>query len=605
MADLDLALLSNLERLGSAFALDMETALIPLCWQGRHQQRLLQFHNDSEQQWYDLKLWGDPQWEALRLFLQDPQLRIVGHNIGFDVKCLMTSGVEVKGTLQDTMVASRLIHRGNPKVDHTLAGVARRELGLVMDKSLQAQDWMQCELSEADLRYATGDVRATWECSHPLHSKLYERNLWDTYELETALIPVVARMELAGMYVDTQQLESAREFYVSSRDEGVRFYVEQLDSMLKAQGHEGLPRLVDGEFNLNAKATGYIRKGTKVPAGFNMASVSQHATYWEVLGIRPLNEQGKVSLDKKNLAIYRHHEIVRMYEFYKKAEKRAQMAVSLLKHVGADGRIHANFMPLQAATGRFSASNPNLQQIPRDPEFRTAFCAPEGYTLVQADYSAMELRYLAAVARCKPMLDAFNSGADLHTRTAALMYGIKDEEVQKEQRIAAKACNFGLAYASAAKGLQQYFATLGLYISIKDAKMFHAMWHAAYPEIGKWHALCQQKVYIGGPVNTASGRLRFLYGADNRVQIFANTLIQGGCADIMKCALVEIDRRLPVGARLIACVHDEVLCESPKDIADEVLGIVLGEMQDAAVPFVGELVTMKAEGGVYDSWGGK
>jgi DNA polymerase-1 len=348
-----------------------------------------------------------------------------------------------------------------------------------------------------------------------------------------------------------------------------------------------------------------VRLGTKVMAGFNVLSVRQNASYWEVLGIKPVNDQGKVSLDKKNLALYRNYEVVRAYEFFKKADKRATMAQKLEEHIATDGRIHAHFMPLQTATGRFSCANPNLQQVPRDAEFRNAFCAPEGRVIVQADYSAMELRYLAAVVKSAPMLEAFNSGADLHTRTAALMYGITDAEVEKAQRTAAKACNFGLAFASAAKGLQSYFATLGLYISEKEARQFHKMWHEAYPEVGLWHRQCQRFVDQGVPVRTAIGRRRELYGEENRVQVFANNTIQGGCADIMKAALVSIYRALPASAKLVATVHDEVLCECPEDVAEEVLGIVVGEMQDAAIPVIGDVVWMKAEGGIVRSWGEK
>lgn len=585
--------------------MDLETALVPLCWEGRHQQRLIQFHNDSVERWYDLALWGQEQWEALRVFLLNPQLEVYGHNLAFDVKCLMASGVEVAGTLYDTMIASRLIQNGRSNVRHSLADVAKRTLGKVLDKSLQAQDWMAADLNEADIRYAMTDVQVTWECAHTLHEQIFAQGLMDAYQLETYLIPVIAKMELAGLYVDRQLLDSAAEFYGCNKKEGVAYYIELLDTQLKEKEHEGLPRLADGNINLNVKTSGSVRLGTKVLAGFNVLSVQQNANYWEVLGIKPVNEQGKVSLDKKNLALYRNYEIVRAYEFFKKADKRATMAQKLTEHIAVDGRIHAQFMPLQTATGRFSCSNPNLQQVPRDPEFRNAFCAPEGFVLVQADYSAMELRYLAAVVKSQPMLDAFNSGADLHTRTAALMYGIKDEDVEKPQRTAAKACNFGLAFASGAKGLQSYFATLGLYISPKEAREFHKMWHEAYPEVGVWHQQCQRSVDQGVPVRTRIGRRRELYGEENRVQVFANNTIQGGCADIMKSALISIYRSLPATAQLVATVHDEVLCECPADVAEEVLGIVLGEMEDAALPMIGDVVRMKAEGGIVHSWGEK
>lgn len=602
---LDQTLLDDLTGLGTEFCLDMETALVPLCWQGRAHQRLLQFHNDKNEKWYDLKTWGDSQWDALSVFLAKEDLNIYGHNLAFDVKCLMASGMEVRGTLFDSMIASRLLHQGKGQIKHSLADVARRVLGKVVDKSLQAQDWMAADLTPADIAYAMNDVRITWECAQVLHEEIASTGLAEVYRLETALIPVVARMELNGLYVDQQVLGSAAEFYTCEKNEGVGFYIQLLDDELKAAEHEGLPRLESGELNLNAKTSGSVRLGTKVLAGFNISSVTQNANYWKVLGINPVNDAGKVSLDKKNLALFRTYPVVRAYEFFKKADKRAAMALKLQEHIAGDGRIHAQFMPLQTATGRFSCSNPNLQQIPRDPEFRTAFCPAPGKVMVQADYNAMELRFLSAVCRCGPMLEAFNSGADLHTRTASLMYQVSDSVVTKDQRTAAKACNFGLAYAAAPKGLQQYFATLGLYIKKSEAAAFHAMWHSAYPEVSSWHQYCQRQVDRGEFVRTAIGRRRQLYGEENRVQIYSNNTIQGGCADIMKAALISIYNELPVGAQLVATIHDEVLVECLPEQGEEVLGIVIGEMQDAAAPLLRNALIMKAEGAIVSSWGEK
>lgn len=601
----DPALFEQLQTLGAEFALDLETALVPLCWEGRQQQRLIQFHNDRQSMWFDLKTWGDAQWESLRVFLANSELEVYGHNLAFDVKCLMASGVEVKGRLFDSMIASRMLHAGESQVKHSLADVARRTLGRIVDKTLQSQDWMSAELSEADIAYAMGDVDATWAACHVLHEQIHAQGLEDAYALECALIPVIASMELAGLYVDVKALEAAHEFYKCGAYEGQQFYVQLLDELLRKAGHEGLPRHADGSFNTNSKTSGSVRLGTKVHAGYSPTMVQKTAAYWGVLGIAPVNDQGKVSLDKKNLATYRHHEIVRAYEFFKKADKRSTMAQKLIENVQADGRIRAQFMPLQTATSRFSCANPNLQQIPRDKEFRSAFIPSPGMAMVQADYSAMELRYLAFASKCTAMLDAFNTGADLHTRTAALMYGVADADVEKDQRTAAKACNFGLAYASAAKGLQQYFATLGLYISITDARRFHGMWHDAYPEVGVWHRWCQQQVDRGNPVRTAIGWRRKLYGDENRVQIYSNNVVQGSCAGIMKCAMVSIHQQLPAGARIVAVIHDELLVEAPVADAEEVLGIVVGEMEEAARPMVGDAICMKAEGGIVTSWGDK
>ena len=219
------------------------------------------------------------------------------------------------------------LYQGKGQVKHSLADVAKQVLGRVIDKSLQAQDWMAADLTPADIAYAMTDVRVTWECSHALHEQVHSTGLMEVYRLECALIPVVARMELNGLYVDQQVLQSAAEYYGCEKKEGVNFYMQLLDDELQAAGKEGLPRLRSGELNLNVKTSGSVRLSTKV------------------LGIKPVNDAGKVSLDKKNLALFRTYPVVRAYKHFKKADKRSAMATKLQEHVAGDGRIHAQFMP--------------------------------------------------------------------------------------------------------------------------------------------------------------------------------------------------------------------------------------------------------------------
>jgi DNA polymerase I len=601
----DQAVLSELQAVGKWFCLDMETALIPECWKGRGHVRLLQLHSDEASVWFDLATWNDEQWEALRVFLADDSLEICGHNLAFDAKVLLACGVEIAGQLYDSMICSRLLHVGKAGVEHNLAAVVRRELGKELDKTLQAQDWMAATLTEADLRYAMNDVKYCFDMMPRLHEQVDAQGLSPTYQLECELIKVVAAMELNGLYVDREMLDQAVEFYTAGKEEGIAYYVQRLDELLIEAGHDGLPRHADGTFNTNIRTSGSIRLGTKVYAGFNPGSSRQNAAAWAKLGIEPKNDKGKVSLDKKVLATYRDKEVVRLYETFKKADKRATMATKLVEHIGEDGCIHAQFLPLQTGTGRFSCSNPNLQQIPRDGMFRTCFKPEPGYVLIQADYSAMELRMLAAVAGAKEMLAAFNEGADLHTRTASLMYRKDDSQVEKDERQAAKSCNFGLAYAAAPGGLQQYFATMGLYIDLPEARKFHRMWHEAYPQVTKWHRECQAELDRGIHSRTVIGRRRQLWGDDRRVQVMANSKIQGSCADIMKSALVSIHKVLPAGAQIRATVHDEVLITARPEDADAVLRLATWEMAEAAVPMVGRAVRFEAEGGVLDSWGSK
>jgi DNA polymerase I-like protein with 3'-5' exonuclease and polymerase domains len=598
----------ELEQLGPAFALDLETAMAPLCFQPG-QARLIQFHSDKASLYYDLLEWGEDEWWELRAFLARGDLEIYGHNLAFDIRVLLANDVVVCGQLFDSMVASMLLHNGNAKVRHSLAEVSRRELGRKVDKSLQAggggSSWMEGELTPERLAYAMDDPELAWECCHVQHEKIAAQGLQDVYTLECALIPSVVSMEHHGIYLDPDAISDTVAYYAGQAEQARLAFLETLDSRLEEEGHPTLPRDEDGTFNTRASASGSIRLGTKRHAGFNLNSSQQVLAYWRFLGIEPVDDAKKPTTDKKVLARYQSDELVRLYLNYRRVEKRKGMAEKLCEHCDEDRRIRARFMPLATGTGRFASSSPNLQQVPRDAEFRCAFKAPAGRRLVQADYAAMELRVAAAIAKESSMIEAFNAGADIHTRTASLMFGVAERDVDRTQRQQSKAVNFGALYGSSARGVQQYFATLGMFISEKQARELLTLWHNAYPAFGRWHKQCQARALAGQPVRTVIGRRRLLYGEENRLTVQANNEVQGTSADIMKAALVAIHHQLPPKAFLIACVHDEVLVECEEADANAVAAMVLREMEEAAVPMLGKGIRVKAEGGVLSSWGDK
>ena len=594
----------RLEELGPSFCLDTETAMAPLCFKPR-QARLIQFHNDDAELWFDLAGFEEAHWGVLRDFLQQPELEITAQNAAFDYRVLYANGITLRGMLYDTMIASILVNNGKANVKHGLAEIARRKLGLTLDKTLQKQDWMGAELNDADLAYAMEDVRVTWELSHVLHEEIAAQGLGEVYRLECALIPAVVSMEHNGMPLDSNAISETIEHYRESAASERICFLETLDGRLQDAGAPPLPRDEDGSFNTRVKDSGSIRLGTKRYAGFNINSSQQVLAWWKYLGIEPVDEAKKPSTDKKVLARFQSDELVRLFLSYKRVEKRLGMAQKLVEHCDADGRIRARFMPLATGTGRFSSSSPNLQQVPRDPQFRCAFRPPAGRVLVQADYAAMELRVAAAIAKEQRMIDAFNEGADIHTRTAALMYGVSEAEVSKDMRQRGKALSFGALYGSGAKGVQQYCATLGLFITFNEAFDLLARWHEAYPAFGEWHKLCDRRADAGEPVRTLIGRRRWLYGDDNRLTTQANNVVQGTSADIMKAALVMIHRQLPTGAQLIATIHDEVIVECEDIDGEAVLELVLREMEEAAVPVLGTGIRISAEGGVLQSWGEK
>jgi len=366
---------------------------------------------------------------------------------------------------------------------------------------------------------------------------------------------------------------------------------------------EGLPRNPDGSFNLRAKDSGSIRLGTKQYAGFNINSSQQVLRYFNEVGIEPVDDTGKPSTDKKVLARFSSDPLVQMYLSYRKAEKRLMMAQKLAEAVDDNHRVHSRFMPLATGTGRFSSSSVNLQNIPRDEAFRCAFRVEWGRSLCVADFSGMELRIAAALAKEQRMLDAFNEGADIHQRTAALMYGIEEAEVSSAQRRAAKCANFGLLFGSGARGLMNYFATLGIFITLGEAEGFHHLWHKAYPAFGRWHRECQAAATEGLEVRTALGRRRYLFGCDNKLTVQANNRVQGTGADINKLAIIEVHAKLPRTARFVATIHDELVVECDTEDSAEVLAMMLAEMEDAGKSVLGDCVRLIGEGSVAQSWG--
>lgn len=597
--------ISELRRVfGFEFTLDCETAMAPLCFQP-NQWRLLQLANDNAETWYDILTLSAAELAQLKEFLEHPDNVVTGHNLAFDLRVLLANGIKLGGELRDTMIASQLIHNGKPKISHALKEVVRRELGAAMDKTLQSSDWMNAVLNEEELAYAMQDVRLTAKAATVLHEKIHAQGLGAVYNLECALIRATVEMEHHGIYLDPFAVGTCIRYYKEEEHASKWCYLETLDSRLEAEGHPRLPRNDDGTINTRIKDTGSVRAGTKLYAGYNLNSNPQTHYYWRFLSIEPCDDAKKPTLDKKVLAKFQSDEVVRLYLNYRRIEKRLGMLQKLEEHADPDNRIRARFQPLATGTGRYSSSSPNLQQIPRDPEIRNCFTAPPGRKLIQRDYSGMELRIAAVVANERNMIEAFKAGADIHTRTAALMYGIKDSEVDKERRRIAKSLNFGALYGSGAKGIQNYCAASGLFISFKEAFELLAMWHDAYPAFGEWHARCEARAQSSDQVRTRIGRRRYLFGDDNRLTTQANTEIQGCGADILKCALVEIQRKLPDDAYLVACVHDEVLVECSEASAEAVLGIVTHEMEQAAVPILGSEVAITTDGGILDSWGEK
>ena len=603
-----LSISQHFQALGPCFAADTETAMAPKAFGGRDCVRLFQAYSDSHSFWFDLKEFDDQQWAELKFWLEMPELEIIFQNAAFDIRVLQGCDINLCCTIQDTMILSWLLNNGMPNVSNSLKEIARRELGVVMDKTAQKSNWMEVELTPDLISYGMLDAQFTYEAFHKLHAKVLDQSLNVAYEVEMkALLPTI-QMESTGLHMNRVDMDEQVAELIETRDSSLGAFIEELDAELQSFGAEKLPRNPgEDTINLNKTTKGSIRLGTKVYAGFNPGSSVQLLKYFKDIDVTPTDPAGKPSVDKKYLAIYRHRHVVETYLNWKRADKHLQMCQTLIDAQQDDGRIYARFNQTGTFTGRYSSSSPNLQNIPRGA-LRYCFAVPEGRALVDLDYGGMELRALCSprIADEPGMLKAFNNGQDIHRYTASLMFDVPEDDISDEERRQAKAVNFGAAYGSGPGGLVNYFQSIGQTISLEEGRAFLDAWLKAYPNIAKWHQNCRNWVEAGEPVTMVDGRRRWLVGDARKHTTMANNIVQGSCASAMKLALYAIHQRLPKidrSARLVGVIHDEVLIECDPDSASSVLEMAEQSMVEAGKEIFGDSILLEAEGGIGDSWG--
>jgi DNA polymerase-1 len=303
------------------------------------------------------------------------------------------------------------------------------------------------------------------------------------------------------------------------------------------------------------------------------------------------------------------HELPRMIIDYRELEKLKSVYTDALPHqVAADGRIHGQLNQTVAATGRLSASDPNLQNIPIRTELgrriRRAFVAEPGNKLISADYSQLELRLLAHITRDEVMLDAFQKGDDIHNRTSRLVFGAKSDAELKEARRFSKIVNFAIAYAIEPWGLSQRVG-----ISRQEARKVIDDYYTTYKGVRRYMDEIPVQAREHGYVRSLYGRIRPLAGINDRnanirkaaEREAINMPIQGTASDIVKIAMLRADdafRREKLDARMLMQVHDELLVECPADAAERVTQTLKREMENAV-----ELdVPLIAETGIGDNW---
>jgi DNA polymerase I len=512
---------------------------------------------------------------------EHPDIAKTGQNLKFDVGILMQYGIQVRGKLFDTMLAHYLLQ---PDMRHNMDVLAETYLGYtpvsiesLIGKKGKSQKSMRDVPLDIITAYACEDADITLQLQQTFEPMLAAEGLTKLFEqVEAPLITVLAAMEKEGVRIDENTLND---------------YSKELEVSIQKM-EEDIFQLAGVRFNIGSpKQLGEILfDKLKIVSNAKKTKTKQYSTSEDVLS--------KLA-DK--------HPIVKLILEYRSLTKLKSTYVDVLPRLinPRTGRIHTSYNQAVAATGRLSSNNPNLQNIPirtkEGQHIRKAFVArSDDYVLLAADYSQIELRIIAALSQDEAMLEAFNLGLDIHTATAAKVYGLPLDQVSKEMRRHAKMVNFGIVYGISAFGLSER-----LNIPRQEAVQIIEQYFDKYPGIKQYMDNTILQARKNEYVETILGRRRHLKdinSANGAVRGFAernaiNAPVQGSAADMIKLAMIHIQHDLDkrkLKSKMILQVHDELVFDAHKDELDVLRPLVETHMKSAMelpVPIVVDMNT--------------
>lgn len=518
--------------------------------------------------------------DALRPVLGDPDIEKIGQNIKYDLIVFRNEGVDIHGIACDTMLASYLLDPS--RRGHSLDDLSRIFLdhAMIPIKDLIGSGKSQRLFSDVDIplaaEYSAEDADVTYQVAEILCPRIEREGLGALFrDVELPLVPILADMEIAGVKVDTAYLRKL------SKEFGI---------MIAATEAE-IYELAGEEFNINSpKQLGEV--------------------LFTKLGLKPVKKTKSgpsTSLDVLEQLAMEHNLPRKILEFRSIFKLKSTYVDALADLVNPrTGRIHTSYNQAVAATGRLSSSDPNLQNIPvRSPEgrkIRQAFVPEAGHVFVSADYSQIELRLMAHLSGDNRLREAFSSGEDVHSITAASVFGVTPAHVTPEMRQKAKAINFGIIY-----GMGPFNLSTQLGVGLKMARQYLEDYYNTYAGVKRYMDEVPVTAARDGFVTTILGRKRYLpdLNSPNKIaqqaarRMAINTTMQGSAADIMKLAMIHVDEALKrdkLPAVMILQVHDELILEVREDAAAEAAALLKSEMEGVyplSVPLVVDTATGK------------
>ena len=548
---------------------------------------------------------------ALKPILENPALPKCGHNLKFDTSILIRNGIKLQGVAFDTLLASQLVDARTPS--HNLDTLALLHLEHKMisfdeltkdsssttsadgeanqDELFDEEKVRQKTIDEVPLEqatvYAAEDADVTLRLYHSLTPKLDALGITELVrDIESPLAPILAEMEYNGIVCDKAELKrqsSIIEKLVDDRQEEIHEIV-------------GYPFNIDSPSQLAQVL--FEELGFKPVKRTRGGKLSTDVTVLEALSLREDVNDPRTSVPR----------LIIEYRQYRKLQSTYLAQLQSAIDIRTD-RIHTHLYQLTTATGRLKSDGPNLQNIPVRTELgrqlRRAFRAPEGHKLICADYSQIELRILAHFSEDESLIQTFTEDLDIHTAVASQVFQVPTESVTRELRDKAKTINFGIIYGVSATGLSRRIKGM----TVKEATVLINDYKIRFPGIDRFLQQCVQEASDHGYVSTLTGRRRAIpeiystnrsrRGLGERLAI--NTVVQGSAADLMKAAMVHVQRRIDMDKlplKMLLQIHDELVLETPEPLATEHAEIVCEEMENA----MALLVPLRTEAGIGDNW---
>ncbi len=517
--------------------------------------------------------------ERLRPYFSDPNLPKVAHNGKYDLVVCLRNGLEVDGPIHDTLTLAWLLDPASRSLG--LKSQAESELGWTMTEisELIGSGRKQISIAEVDIdrvtAYCGADVDVTlhlWEALEP-KLKGTSGKMWQLYEeVELPLLPILARMEMTGIRLNT--------VFLADLSKSLANRLQEINTTLK--------KIVGREFNLRStqqlstvmfSEMGFPTKGLKkTRSGFVSTAVG---------------ELEKLKASTSELSADQNLFLELLFEQRQLEKLRGTYVDALGELVHAEtGRVHTSYNQTGSSTGRLSSSNPNLQNIPirteQGREIRKAFEADAGSVLLAADYSQVELRILAHIAEEELLVEAFRQGQDIHAVTASRLFDVELDQVSYEQRGLGKTINFATIYGVSAFGLSSRTD-----MGPADAQQFLDQYFATYPNVRRYIEETVRSAVKEGYVETLLGRRRKFDELSGNLPFnqrqalerqAINAPIQGTAADITKLAMRNLHKRLQssgLKSKMLLQVHDELVLEVPHEEVDTVAPIVREEMESA------------------------